>query len=154
MVAMGDEGWRLSDAWIFVSLVIAGGAGRHRRSASTRRPEGVRLADVLSTADHLRRAIPGRQEVEVAVQRLAGAGLISVTDGWFQLTPAGEHLWRTRPQGGLAAAVETMRGVLSRRHTPGAADWVLGEDDHARAVQEYSARLVPAPRRSPEANPR
>ncbi|GAB3142203.1 hypothetical protein GCM10027290_16160 [Micromonospora sonneratiae] len=92
--------------------------------------------------------------MELAVRRLSGAGLISVTDGWFQLTPAGENLWRTRPHGGLAAAVETMRGVLSRRHVPGDDDWVLGEEDHARAVQEYSARLIPTPRRSPEGGPR
>jgi hypothetical protein len=151
---MGDEGWRWSDAWIFVSLVIAGGAGRHRRSASTRRPEGVRLADVLSTADHLRQSIPGRHEVEDAVRRLAGAGLISVADGWFRVTAAGEHLWRTRPHGGLATTVDTVHGVLSRRHSPGAADWALADDEHAAAVQEYAARhTAPAPRRSPEGGP-
>jgi hypothetical protein len=152
---MGEEGWRWSDAWIFVSLVIAGGAGRHRRSATTRRPEGVRLADVLSTADHLNRAIPNRHEVEAAVRRLVGAGLISVADGWFRVTSAGEHLWRTRPNGGLASTVETVHGVLSRRAAPGAAaDWALDEDEHAAAVQEFSARSsAPAPRRSPEGDP-
>ncbi|MDI5941186.1 hypothetical protein QLR68_24220, partial [Micromonospora sp. DH15] len=119
---MGESGWRWTDAWIFVSLVIANGAGRHRRAASTRRPEGVRLADVLSTADHLNHAIPERQEVETAVRRLVGAGLVSVTDGWFRLTPDGEKLWRSRPSAGLATAVDTVQGVLSRRHAPGSAD--------------------------------
>jgi hypothetical protein len=138
--AMGEDGWRWADAWIFVSLVIAGGAGRHRRAAATRRPEGVRLADVLSTADHLNRSLPARHEVEAAVRRLAGAGLITVTDGWFRVTPAGEQLWRTRPHGGFGTTVEAVHGVLSRRHTPGAADWALGEDEHAAAVQEYAAR--------------
>jgi hypothetical protein len=151
---MADEEWRLTDAWIFVSLVIASGAGRHRRSASTRRPEGVRLADVLSTADHLRQSIPARDEVEAAVRRLAGAGLITVTDGWFRVTPAGEQLWRTRPHGGLATTVDTVHGVLNRGHAPGAADWTLGEDEHTAAVQEHSARFIaPAPRRSPEGGP-
>lgn len=147
---MGESGWRWSDAWIFVSLVIASGAGRHRRSATTRRPEGVRLADVLSTADHLNNSIPEREEVEGAVRRLAGAGLVSVSDGWFRITPDGERLWRTRPSAGLATTVDTVQGVLSRRHTPGAADWSLDEDDHAAAVQEYVVRSIPAPRRSPE----
>jgi hypothetical protein len=148
---MGDEGWRWSDAWIFVSLIIAGGAGRHRRSSSTRRPEGVRLADVLSTADHLNRALPARHEIEAAVRRLVGAGLITVSDGWFRVTSAGEHLWRTRPHGGLATTVETVHGVLTRRHSPGSHDWELAEDEHAAAVQEYAARFtLPMPRRSPE----
>ncbi|RZU77177.1 hypothetical protein EV384_5892 [Micromonospora kangleipakensis] len=147
---MGENGWRWTDAWIFVSLVIASGAGRHRRSASTRRPEGVRLADMLSTADHLNQSIPERHEVEGAVRRLAGAGLVSVSDGWFRLTPDGERLWRTRPSAGVATTVETVQGVLSRRHTPGTAEWNLAEDDHAAAVQEYAVRSIPAPRRSPE----
>ncbi|MFK3982151.1 hypothetical protein ACI2K4_17455 [Micromonospora sp. NPDC050397] len=152
---MGEEGWRWADAWIFVSLVIAGGAGRHRRSATTRRPEGVRLADVLSTADHLNHAIPARHEVEAAVRRLAGAGLINVVDGWFRVTPAGEQLWRTRPHGGLATTVETVHGVLTRRTEPGFTDWDLDEEEHAAAVQEFAARTsAPRPRRSPEGGPR
>lgn len=148
---MTDDGWRWADAWIFVSLVIASGAGRHRRSPSTRRPEGVRLADVLSTADHLNRSIPQRHDVEAAVRRLAGAGLISVTDGWFRLTTAGEQLWRTRPRGGFTTTINVIHGVLGRQHTPGAADWVLADDEHAAAVHEYAVRATPpAPRRSPE----
>ncbi|MFE9689999.1 hypothetical protein [Micromonospora sp. NPDC005806] len=147
---MGENGWHWTDAWIFVSLVIASGAGRHRRSAATRRPEGVRLADVLSTADHLNRSIPDRHEVETAVRRLVGAGLVSVSDGWFRITPDGEQLWRTRPSAGVGTMVDTVQGALIRRHTPGEADWRLGEDDHAAAVQEYAVRSIPMPRRSPE----
>lgn len=150
---MTSAGWRWADAWIFVSVVIAGGAGRHRRSRSTRRPEGIRLTDVLSTADHLNRAIPTRADVEVAVRRLAGAGLITVSDGWFQVTPAGETLWRTRPRCGLSTAVDTVHSALVRRHAPGTAEWGLGEHEHGAAVQEYLVRRttsVPAPRRSPE----
>ncbi|KXK61395.1 MULTISPECIES: hypothetical protein [Micromonospora] len=151
---MGENGWRWTDAWIFVSLVIASGAGRHRRAATTRRPEGVRLADVLSTADHLNQAIPQRHEVEEAVRRLVGSGLVSVTDGWFRITPDGERLWRTRPSAGLGTTVDKMQGVLSRRQAPGAVEWDLDEAEHAAAVQEYFVRSIPAPRRSPEGHPR
>ncbi|MEH1057673.1 hypothetical protein V6U89_21000 [Micromonospora sp. CPCC 206171] len=147
---MGESGWRWTDAWIFVSLVIASGAGRHRRAADTRRPEGVRLTDVLSTAEHLNQAIPEREDVEAAVRRLAGAGLVSVSDGWFRITPDGERLWRTRPSAGVGTTVDTVQGVLVRRHIPGSAEWHLPEEDHAAAVQEYIVRSIPAPRRSPE----
>jgi hypothetical protein len=139
---MGEEGWRWADAWIFVALIIAGGVGRHRRAPTTRRPEGVRLPDVLATADHLNRSLPGRQEIESAVRRLAGAGLISVTDGWFRITPAGERLWRTRPHGGLTTAVDTIHGVLNRRLSPGDAEWSLTGQEHAAAVHEYAARQL------------
>jgi hypothetical protein len=148
---MLDRQWHRSDAWIFVSLVVANGAGRHRRAATTRRPEGVRLADVLSTANHLARSVPERAEIEAAVRRLAGAELIIVSDGWFRLTPAGEHLWRSRPRGGAASTVEVLHGVLTRGHVPGSADWRLSEADHTAAVLEYAARVTPPrPRRSPE----
>ncbi|KAB1905049.1 MULTISPECIES: hypothetical protein [unclassified Micromonospora] len=150
---MGENGWRWSDAWIFVSLVIASGAGRHRRAAASRRPEGVRLADVLSTADHLNQAIPERHEVEGAVRRLVSAGLVSVADGWFRVTPDGERLWRTRPSAGLGTTVDTVQGVLSRGPAPDEVDWQLDEDDHAAAVQEYAVRSIPMPRRSPEGHP-
>jgi hypothetical protein len=151
---MGENGWRWADAWIFVSLVIASGAGRHRRSASSRRPEGVRLADMLSTADHLNQAIPERHEVETAIRRLLGAGLVSVSDGWFRITPAGERLWRTRPNAGLATMVDTVQGVLSRGSAPTSAQWNLDDEEHSAAVQEYIARSIPGPRRSSEGHPR
>jgi hypothetical protein len=132
---MADAGWNWSDAWVFVSVVIAGGAGRHLRSPTTRRPEGVPLADLLATADRLRQAIPERREVEAAVRRLIGAGLVSVTDGFFRLTPAGENLWRTRPRTALASAVDTIYGVLSRSRQPGSASWTLDEADYSAAVR-------------------
>jgi len=109
---------------------------------------------MLSTADHLNQAIPQRHEVETAVRRLLGAGLVSVTDGWFRITPAGERLWRTRPSAGLATTVDTVQGVLSRGEAPGSADWTLDDEEHSAAVQEYVARSIPAPRRSPEGHPR
>lgn len=106
---------------------------------------------MLVTADHLNRTLPARHEIETAVRHLAGAGLITVdAEGWFRVTPAGERLWRTRPHGGLGTTVDTVYGVLNRRHTPGDHEWVLDEREHAAAVQEYTARLLPTPRRSPE----
>jgi hypothetical protein len=50
----------------------------------------------------------------------------------------------------MSTTVDTVQGVLSRRHTPGTADWTLDEADHAAAVQEYLVRSIPSPRRSPE----
>ena len=150
---MAYDGWRRSDAWIFVAVVMANGAGRHRRSATTRRPEGVRLTDVLSMADHLHRALPDRADVENAVRRLSGAGLVSVVDGWFRVTPAGEQLWRNRPRIGVGTAVDTVYRTLSRRYPAAAAEWTLDEEEHAAAVLEHAGRHgggVPAPRRSPE----
>ena len=133
---MAEAGWDRSDAWIFVSVVIGGGAGRHLRSPNTRRPEGVPLAGLLATAEHLQDAIPGRDEVETAIQRLCGSDLVTVQDGFFRLTAAGETLWRTRPRSGLSSTVDTMHGILTRSRPPGTGStWALAEPDYAAAVR-------------------
>lgn len=147
---MMDEGWAWSDAWIFVSVAIAGKVGRHRRSPLSRRPEGVRLVDVLATAEHLNQAIPTREEIETGVRRLLGADLISVVDGWFQVTSAGERLWRDRPRSGLTTTVDSVHGVLNRRFATADSDWRLDDQDHNAALVEYTGRLLPTPRRSVE----
>lgn len=142
---MADAGWEWSDAWVFVSVVIGGGSGRHLRAANTRRPEGVALADLLATAAHLNDTIPTRDDVEVAIHRLSGAGLVTVADGFFGLTQMGERLWRGRPRTGLATAVDTIQGVLNRSIRPGPpanTTWTLGEDDYAAAVREYTVRYL------------
>ena len=141
MVGMGQDRWRRTDAWIFVAVVMANGAGRHMRSATTRRPEGVRLADVLSMADHLRQALPERAEVEEAVRRLLGANLITVADGWFRVTPAGESVWRNRRRIGMGGAVDAVLAELERRQVPRDTDWTLDDADHAAAVLEYAGRV-------------
>ncbi|MDG4765365.1 hypothetical protein O7632_14860 [Solwaraspora sp. WMMD406] len=148
---MTDDGWAWTDAWIFVSVVIAGKVGRHRRSPDSRRPEGVRLADVLATAEHLKQALPTHQGIETAVRRLLGADLISVTDGWFQVTPAGEQVWRSRPRGGTTATVDSVHNILQRRHAPlRPTGWRLETTEHAAAILEHTGRFVPAQRRSVE----
>lgn len=133
---MAEAGWDRSDAWIFVSVVIGGGSGRHLRSPNTRRPEGVPLAGLLATAGHLQDAIPARDEVEAAIQRLCGAGLVTVQDGFFRLTAVGERLWRTRPRSGLSSTVDTMHGILTRDRPPVSdPTWTLTEADYTAAVR-------------------
>lgn len=146
---MADDTWRWTDAWLFVAVIIANGAGRHRRSPSTRRPEGIRIADVMVTAHHLHQALPTRHDIEKAIRRLAGMGLITVNDGWIQVSPAGAELWRNRPRNGLSAVVDTIYTALTRLGPPREADWHLAEDEHRAAVHEFRLRrALPTPRRS------
>jgi hypothetical protein len=93
-------------------------------------------------ADHLRQSLPGRREVEEAVRRLTGAGLITVADGWFRVTPGGEKLWRNRPRVGMGA-VDTVYTQLHRRQVPEDSEWTLDETDHAAAILEYAGRTEP-----------
>ncbi|HEX2696171.1 MAG TPA: hypothetical protein VHM28_00590 [Anaerolineales bacterium] len=74
-----------SDAWIFLSIMNT---------------KGVDLRTVIATADYINHAIPTKEEIEGAVNRLAAAGLIGVEGGLFKLTPSGSRLYgRIAPSG-------------------------------------------------------
>ncbi len=139
---MGAGGWNWNDAWIFVSTVIAERLERDRAMHAALPVTGATLADVLAAADFLHHSVPSRAELEEAVRRLAGAGLLTVDDDLVEVAPAGEQLWRTRPFSGLSSAVVTLQTQLNRSTTPGDFDWRLDEHTYATAVREYSLRLA------------
>ena len=139
---MGAGGWHWNDAWVFVSTVIAERLERDRALHAALPVTGAGLADVLAAADFLHHSVPTRLELEEAVRRLAGAGLIVVDDDLIEVAPAGEQLWRTRPFSGLSSAVMTLQAQLNRSSSPGQSDWTLDERTYATAVREYSLRLA------------
>jgi hypothetical protein len=137
-----DGGWHWNDAWIFVSSVIAERLERDRAAHAALPITGASLADVLAAADFLHHSVPTRAELQDAVSRLAGAGLLSVEDDLVEIAPAGEQLWRTRPFSGLSSAVMTLQAQLNRAAQPGDAGWTLDEQTYNAAVREYSHRLA------------
>lgn len=139
---MGAGGWQWNDAWIFVSAVIAERLERDRAIHAALPVTGASLADVLAAADFLHHAVPGREELQASVRRLAGAGLLIVEDDIIEVAPAGEQLWRTRPFSGLSSAVMTLQAQLNRASQPGDSDWTLDEQTYNIAVREYSLRLT------------
>ncbi|GAA0803736.1 hypothetical protein [Spirilliplanes yamanashiensis] len=137
---MGAGDWQWTDAWIFVAAVIAERLERDRAAAAALPVAGATLADVLAAAAFLHDGVPGRDDLENAVRRLAGAGLLTVDDDMVTVAPAGEQLWRTRPFRGLSSAVVTMQTQLNRVAKPGMATWALDEPTYAAALLEYSRR--------------
>jgi hypothetical protein len=125
-----------------VSAVIAERLERDRALHAALPVSGATLADVLAAADFLHHSVPSRDELQEAVRRLSGAGLITVDDDMVEVAPAGEQLWRTRPFSGLSSAVVTLQTQLNRASTPGYTDWQLTEQAYAAAVREYSLRLA------------
>jgi formylglycine-generating enzyme required for sulfatase activity len=139
-MAAGD--WHRNDAWIFVSAVIAERLERDRALHAALPVTGASLADVLAAADFLHQSVPTREELEQALRRLAGAGLLTIDDDLVVVAPAGEQLWRTRPFSGLSSAVVTLQTQLNRSSRPGDSDWRLDEHTYAAAIREYSLRLA------------
>ena len=143
---MEAGGWHWNDAWIFVAAVIAERLERERALHAALPITGASLADVLAAAHFLHQTVPTREELEHAVRRLAGAGLLTIDDDLVEVAPAGEQLWRTRPFSGLSSAVVSLQAQLNRSSEPGDLDWHLDEQAYALALREYSHRLGEQPR--------
>ena len=79
---MDQPRFQHADAWIFVSMAFYQGEA------------GTSLRDLIATADYINHAIPSDEEIEGAINRLACAGLVTVQDDYFHLTPAGRVLLR------------------------------------------------------------
>lgn len=76
--ASGD--WVFADGWVFAAIALNG-----RRCS---------LHDVVGAADLINHAIVLDHEVEVALGKLTGAGLVRIFDDWtFELTDEGESKW-------------------------------------------------------------
>src|SRR5690349_6069838 len=105
---MGAGDWQWNDAWVFVATVIAERLERDRAAKVGLPATGTPLAGVLAAAAFLHNGVPTREELQYALRRLAGAGLITVDDDLVEVAQAGEQVWRTRPFSGLTAAVDTL----------------------------------------------
>jgi hypothetical protein len=121
-----DE-WTITDAWLLAAHAAPKPAG-----------EGATLAAVIGTADMINHAIPGAGEVEVAIQRLLGAGLISVDSATerFKLTVAGEQLVR-RWRHGLFGWIKALPPALRQYGPPRPVPWSLPPGSHGKALRAY-----------------
>lgn len=138
---VGADGWQWNDAWIFAAAVIAERLERDRAAAAALPHAGASLADVLSAAAFLHRSVPSRSDLERAVRRLSGAGLLTVDDDLVTVPPAGQQLWRNRPVSGLSSAVLTVQTQLNRAATdPAESAWELDAATWAAALREYTSR--------------
>jgi hypothetical protein len=116
----------MSDAWFATALAWCG----------TRKPD---LTDVIAAGDVINHSILNRAEIQQAVRRLRGAGLLDLSGDRFVLTRAGRGLLRKRSGRG----VEQMRSVLTLlasrplTQTP----WAINSAEVDAAYQRYRDRF-------------
>lgn len=90
--------WDSCDGWVFAAI---GGYGRP-----------CTLVELISAADRINHAILLEDELESALGKLAGAGLIRVFEGWtFELTDDGTTVWSG--SGDLTAHLLAVQARLS-----------------------------------------
>jgi hypothetical protein len=72
--------WEFADSWLLAAI------GVYQRPCT--------LLEVIGAADWINHAVLLEDEVESALGRLTGAGLVRIYDGWtFELTDDGASLW-------------------------------------------------------------
>ncbi|HEX6873992.1 MAG TPA: hypothetical protein VF163_23065 [Micromonosporaceae bacterium] len=92
--------WVWSDAWVLAAIMMTAG------------DEGAALSRVVAAADAINHAILMAEEVEPAVRRLLGVGLIAVLDRRYHLTGAGRIL-AEQCRGGMLDLVDDLLGRLA-----------------------------------------
>ncbi|WP_155992837.1 hypothetical protein [Nocardioides sp. URHA0020] len=72
--------WEFADAWVFAAIAVYG------------RP--CSLLEMIGAGDWINHAVLLEDEVEPALGKLTGAGLVRIYEGWtFELTDEGASLW-------------------------------------------------------------
>jgi hypothetical protein len=95
---------------------------------------------VIASADFIHHAIPSHTELEVSVNRLAAAGLVTARGTAIRPTRAGRQVVRRAARG--IGIVETPRRILSQLEGhvqfPGIdAGWSLADSDWQAAYDRY-----------------
>lgn len=123
-----SDQWAMSDAWLLAAI-------------STARTDpaggGATLAAVIVTAEGINHATPTRDEVELAIRQLLGAGLIVVdgTASHFRVTEAGQQVLR-RWRHGAFGWIDALPPALRRLGPPRPAEWSLPPGAYERAHEQ------------------
>lgn len=120
--------WCWNDAWFLEAVAWA----------ETSSEEGAALAEVIAAADVINGAVMGRAEIEGAVHRLTGAGLVELFSRRLTLTARGNAL--RRPAAGHGTGQRMNWLELQLRRLPlatGDPAWTLSEDEWRTACDGY-----------------
>ncbi len=117
-----SHGWTSSDAWFAATLATIG--------------RDTDLRDIIGAGDAINHAIFTVAEIEQAVQRLVGSGLMHEPDGGiYRLTEEGRSLVGSR-KGGLIGQVSSVHKLLVTVPLSTKA-WTIDPESLDAAFREY-----------------
>jgi hypothetical protein len=80
-----SDGWEFADTWVLAAI------GVYQRPCT--------VLEMIGAADWVNHAVPLEDEVESALGKLTGAGLVRIYEEWtFELTDEGASLWSAGAQ--------------------------------------------------------
>ena len=114
--------WAFADTWLLAAI------GVYQRPCT--------LVEVIGAADWINHAVLLEDEVESALGKLTGAGLVRIYEGWtFELTDEGASLWSEGVRD-LQGQLELIEAQLSA-FEPGTRPVKLPRGVMAQALEEY-----------------
>ena len=118
----------MSDGWVFADTWVLAAIGVYQRPCT--------LLEVIGAADWINHAVLLEDEVESALGKLAGAGLVRVYEQWtFELTDEGASLW-SEGAGDLQGQLELIDAQLSA-FEPGRGSVKLPRGVMEQALADY-----------------
>ena len=115
-------------AWVFADVWVLAAIGGYGRPCT--------LVELVAAADRINDALVTDDELEAALGKLAGAGLVRVFEGWtFELTDDGTVVW-SGTGGDLAAHLTVVQAQLSN-FEPGRTVVKLPRGALDAAVEQY-----------------
>jgi hypothetical protein len=122
--------WLDADAWFFECV-------------GALMPQGGDLQRVIRLGDYINKAVFNHDEIEGAVRRLSGSGLLDVQDLQFRLTEAGAAIRDLAPKG--ASVYERMKWfrqyLRDSVECTEREDWRLSRSAYDKAFQDYQAKM-------------
>ena len=120
--------WSCSDSWVAAAIAWASASGE------------VNLYRIILGVDGLNKVLITRTELEQAVRRLCGAGLLAVEGETFRLTAAGEALTASDEGGHAGASIPTIFTRLERLPVA-EREWNLDNELYEVAVAAHREQL-------------
>jgi len=123
-MAADEDGWVFADTWVLASI------GVYQRRCS--------LVELIAAGDWMNHAILTADELDSALGKLAGAGLVRIFDDWsFELTDEGTSLFSAEHRS-IQKQLELIESELSTR-SPEPTVVRLPKQVVAQAVDDYLA---------------
>lgn len=119
------------DAWVLAAVICA-----------SEKESPVPLWRVIGTADALNKAVVTREELELAIGRLADAGWLRVVDEGFEPSPAALELKQ------LGDPVENVRVAIDARESSQsdqaqtAREWFVSAEAYEQAVRTFQEEFL------------
>ena len=125
----------MTEEWADIDAVLFECVARRGRSNAD-------LTYIIYEADYINRMVYHRAEMETALRKLLGSGLIVETERGFSVTRSGKAVRKAAPRGSVYERMEWIREHVDDRVSGGTdSEWTLSSDAYESALAQYRSEM-------------